>query len=189
MNTEHKDKKQIDTHKTWTIPNILSLIRICLVPVIIWLYCFRQAYWLAAIVIGISGLTDILDGIIARKFNMITDPGKLLDPVADKLTQIAIVFCLSIQFVPMRVLMVTLIIKELIILLLTYLAARKKSINSAQWYGKLCTVILFIVIVVHILIPFLSETVSWTLSMIAIGFTVLSLVMYIRFYTNLPNNQ
>ncbi len=189
MNNEGGKEKQADAQKIWTVPNILSLIRICLIPVIIWLYCFRQAYLSAAIVIGISGLTDILDGMIARKFNMITDVGKLLDPAADKLTQIAIVACLSVQFVPMRALLAVQVIKEFIILLLTYLAARKKSINSAQWYGKLCSVILFIVTAVHILIPFLSETVSWILSMTAITFTVLSLVMYIRFYTHIPDKQ
>jgi cardiolipin synthase len=158
-----------------------------LIPVIIWLYCFRQAYWLTAVVIGISGITDIADGIIARKFNMVTNVGKLLDPVADKLTQIAIVFCLSVQFVPMRVLLAVQVVKELIILLLTYLSARKKSINNAQWYGKLCSVILFIVTVIHIFLPFLSETVSWIFSMTAMTFTVLSLVMYIRFYTHIQN--
>ena len=127
--------------------------------------------------------------MIARKFNMVTNAGKLLDPAADKLTQIAVVVCLSVRFVPMRVLLGVQVIKEFIILLLTYLAARKKRINSAQWYGKLCSVILFIVTVVHILIPFLSETVSWILSMTAIIFTVLSLVMYIRFYAHIPDKQ
>lgn len=189
MSIEDKKKMQIDTHKIWTIPNILSLIRICLIPVIIWLYCFRQTYWLAGVVIAISGITDIADGIIARKYSMVTNVGKLLDPTADKLTQIAIVFCLSVQFVPMRILLVVLVIKELIILLLTYLAARKKSINNSQWYGKLCTVILFIVTVIHILIPLLSETVSWILSMTAITITLISLVMYIRFYMHIFNKQ
>lgn len=160
-----------------------------MIPIIIWLYRFRQAYWLAAVVIVISGITDIADGVIARKFNMITNVGKLLDPVSDKLTQIALVLCLSIQFIPMRVLLVVQVIKELIILLLTYLAARKKSINNAQWYGKLCTVILFIVTIIHILIPYLSEMVSWILSMIAMTFMVLSLVMYLRFYTHIQNKQ
>ena len=168
---------------------MLSLIRICLIPVIIWLYCFRHAYWVAAVIIGISGITDIADGIIARKYNMVTNVGKILDPVADKLTQIAIVFCLSVQFMPMRVLLVVLAIKELIILLLTYLSAKKKSINNAQWYGKLCTVVLFIVTVIHILFPFLTETVSWVLSMTAMAFAILSLVMYIRFYMNIFNKQ
>jgi cardiolipin synthase len=189
MNTEGKKEKQADPQKFWTIPNILSLLRICLIPLFVWLYVSRKDYLLAAIVIAISGITDVLDGFIARKYNMITNVGKILDPTADKLNQLAVVFCLSTQFVSMRVLLGVQIIKELIILLLAYLYARKKIVNSADWHGKLSTVILFIVTVVHIIFPFLANTVSWTITMIALGFSVLSLVLYIRSYTNLPKDQ
>ncbi len=189
MNNKDEKEKRSDAQKIWTIPNILSLIRIGLIPVIIWLYCYKQAYLLTAIVFVLSGLTDILDGFIARKFNLITTAGNILDPLADKLTQIAIVFCLAVQFVPMRVLLAVQVIKELIIMLLAYMTARKKIINSAQWFGKLCSAILFIVIVVHLLIPALSVTISWILSMIAVAFTVFSLVMYIRFFAHMPKKQ
>lgn len=69
-----------------TIPNLLSIVRLCLIPLIIWLYCVKKDYTLAVIVILISGATDIVDGFIARHFNMVSDFGKILDPVADKLT-------------------------------------------------------------------------------------------------------
>ena len=159
-----------------------------MIPLFVWLYVSRKDYLSAAIVIAITGLTDVVDGYIARKFNMVTNVGKILDPTADKLIQLAVVFCLSTQFESMRVLLVVQIIKELIILLLAYLDARKKIVNSAEWHGKLSAVILFIVTVVHILFPFLANTVSWTITMIALGFSVLSLVFYIRRYMNHPKD-
>jgi cardiolipin synthase len=189
MDIETKDKEQVDTQKIWTIPNALSMIRIFLIPLIIWLYCFRQEFWLTAVVVAISAVTDIVDGVIARKFCLVSNVGKLLDPVADKLTQIAIVFCLSVRFVPIRILFAVQVVKELIILILTYLAARKKKINSAQWYGKLCTVVLFAVMITHILDPFLSETVSWVLSITAIAFMLFSLAMYIRLHIRTQNDR
>ena len=75
-----------------TIPNLLSVIRLLMIPVIVWLYCEKQDYIAAAAMIVLSGLTDIADGIIARKFNLVSDLGKILDPVADKLTQAALIF-------------------------------------------------------------------------------------------------
>jgi len=69
-----------------TIPNLLSLVRLLMIPMIIWLYCEKEDYVAAAVMIVLSGLTDIADGIIARKFHLVSDLGKILDPVADKLT-------------------------------------------------------------------------------------------------------
>ena len=71
------------------VPNLLTLIRFILVPFIIVLV-FQEKYLEAFIVLTTSGLTDVLDGYIARKFNFITDFGKLMDPLADKVTQISI---------------------------------------------------------------------------------------------------
>ena len=83
-----------------TIPNLLSAFRILLVPVIVWLYCGRGDYPLTACVLVLSGVTDIVDGFIARRFRMVSDLGKVLDPVADKLTQAAALGCLLTRFWP-----------------------------------------------------------------------------------------
>ena len=80
-----------------TIPNLLSLFRLLMIPVIVWLYVKEKNYYAAAAMVLISGATDIADGIIARKFNMISDFGKILDPMADKLTQGALIICLSFK--------------------------------------------------------------------------------------------
>ena len=81
-----------------TIPNLLSLIRIALIPVFAVLFVDGNYLW-AVIVLAISGLTDFFDGKIARKFNQISALGKLLDPIADKLSQmtIAVVFYLTFK--------------------------------------------------------------------------------------------
>ncbi len=90
---EQNTRKQL-----FTIPNLLSLLRLCMIPLIIWLYCAKKNYALTAAVLVLSGITDTVDGFIARRFNMVTDLGKALDPVADKLTQAAMMFCLLTRF-------------------------------------------------------------------------------------------
>lgn len=76
--------------KIFTIPNLLSAFRLLLIPVFVWAYCIKKAYLLTAGVLLLSGLTDMADGFIARRFHMISDLGKMLDPIADKLSLIHI---------------------------------------------------------------------------------------------------
>ena len=80
-----------------TIPNLLSLLRLLMIPVIVWLYVKEKNYYAATGMVILSGATDIADGIIARKCNMVSDFGKILDPIADKLTQAALIICLSLK--------------------------------------------------------------------------------------------
>jgi len=98
--------------KILTIPNLLSLFRICLIPVIVWLYCVKENYLWTTITLVISGLTDVVDGFIARRFGMISDFGKAFDPVADKLTQIVTLYCLVTRFPLMLLPLGVLIVKE-----------------------------------------------------------------------------
>ncbi len=81
----------------WTIPNLLSLLRIVIVPVFAYFYLNDQV-GLAVLMLALSGLSDFLDGKIARKFNQISALGKVLDPVADKLTQITLAVLLFLSF-------------------------------------------------------------------------------------------
>ena len=83
--------------KIWTIPNFMSFFRLLLVPFIVWAYVGLQNTKLAIILLAVSALTDVLDGRIARRFNMVSDLGKALDPVADKLTQVCVVLCLYLS--------------------------------------------------------------------------------------------
>ena len=89
---------KITTKSVFTIPNILSLIRLIMIPFIVWFYCEKEDYTTTAILLILSGLTDMVDGYIARHYNMISDIGKMLDPVADKLTQLAMLYCFTTKF-------------------------------------------------------------------------------------------
>ena len=78
----------------FTIPNILSMFRLLLLPVIVYMYMNQKDYVLTGTLLVISGVTDLLDGYIARTFNMMSNLGKILDPVADKATQAVVLLCL-----------------------------------------------------------------------------------------------
>ena len=165
-----------------TIPNLLSLVRLLLIPVIVWLYCFTEYHITAVTVIILSGLTDIADGIIARKFHMVSDFGKILDPIADKLTQGAVLICLALQNTWIRALTVLFIIKELCVAVLGYIALRRDSVNSAKWFGKVNTVVLYAVLVLLILFPGMPQWLCALLICISGGMMLLALVLYTRFY-------
>ena len=95
MNEDTPIRKQL-----LSIPNLMGYFRILLIPVIVWRYVTAETvtdYYIAAVIIGISGITDFLDGFVARRFHMITKVGKALDPIADKLTQGAVVLSLCFR--------------------------------------------------------------------------------------------
>lgn len=166
-----------------TIPNLLSLFRILLIPVIIWLYCVQKAYTGTILVIALSGFTDIIDGKIARKFNMVSDVGKVLDPIADKLTQAVLVICLIARYPRMRALLSLFAVKECLMLLWGYWTLKRTdTINSAKWYGKLSTVVLYAVMMTLILFVDIPEAGANALMLLCGGMMLLSLVLYGRFY-------
>ena len=144
-NTNSTQKKIV------TIPNILSFFRLCLIPVIIWLYIGEKNYLWAGIVLILSGATDLADGFIARHFHMISDLGKVLDPVADKLTQAAMLFCLCTRFPLMILPLVLMIVKEGFMGISGIMIIRKTgSVFGADWHGKAVTVLLYAAMIVHV---------------------------------------
>ena len=139
-------------NKIITIPNILSLFRLLLIPVIVWLYVFRQDYLWTTAILALSGITDIIDGIIARKCNMISDFGKTFDPVADKLTQIAMLFCLVSRFQWMLLPLCVLVVKEITAGIMGLMVIRKTGdVFGAVWHGKATTVSLYSMMIIHLL--------------------------------------
>lgn len=166
-----------------TIPNLLSVVRLLLIPLIIWLYCGKQNYGASVAVIVLSGLTDVADGIIARRFNMVSDFGKILDPVADKLTQAALIICLTSKYKWMLVLITEFAMKEIAMLVFGYVTIQKKdSVNSAQWHGKLSTVLLYAVMMVLILFPKIPMAAANVLILTCGLVMLMSFVLYERFY-------
>lgn len=173
-----------------TIPNLLSIVRLMLIPLIVWLYIAKQEYNWAVAVVLLSGATDIVDGFIARRFNMVSDFGKILDPVADKLTQAALIICLTVKYELMFVLIALFAVKELIMGTMGFLAIKKKdSVNSAKWYGKANTVILYAVMTVLILFPGMSDALANTLIIICGAVMLISLALYTRFYVKLFSDK
>lgn len=133
------------------IPNILTIIRFLLIPIII-IFALQNNYIAAIIVLTLSGLTDILDGYIARKFNFISDFGKLMDPLADKATQVTILALLTIQeIIPLWILIIVLL-KELLMISGASFLYGKELVVSSKWYGKLATVLFYVAIVCSLFI-------------------------------------
>ena len=166
------------------IPNILTIIRFLLIPIIL-IYIFTGNYILALIVFTISALTDIADGFIARKFNLISNFGKLMDPLADKLTQIATLTSLVIiHIIPIWILIIV-ISKEFIMICGASFLYGKDVVVYSKWYGKLSTVLLYIAIVFSLLAKQFELTGIWeyidlALFTLAIIMTLFALVMYIK---------
>ena len=132
------------TNRILTVPNAMSAARILIVPVFAVLYLRDHLVWAASALL-VSGLTDMLDGYIARRFHQITDLGKMLDPFADKLTQGVVALCLAIKFPAIRPLLLLFILRELLMLCCALLLLKKhKRPCAAQWYGKVATVMFYV---------------------------------------------
>ncbi len=170
----------------FTLPNLLSVVRLMLIPLIVYLYCFKKMYGEAVLFIILSGATDIVDGFIARKFNMVSDFGKILDPIADKLTQVTVILCIATRFTALWLLVGMFITKELVMMIMGMAAIKKlDSVNSAKWYGKMNTVILYAAMILFILFPNMPSYFSYSLFIICAVSLVISLGLYIHFYYRL----
>lgn len=166
------------------VPNALTIIRFLLIPFIV-ISIFNGDYIIAFIFFTISGITDIADGCIARKFNLISNFGKLMDPLADKLTQISTIASLTIiDIIPIWILAVVLL-KELIMIAGASFLYGKDVVVYSKWYGKLATVLFYVAIVFSLLInqfdlPSIWSNLDLWLFCLALFATVFSLIMYIK---------
>ena len=162
-----------------TIPNILSFFRIILIPFIVVLYVKYQRYGWTAFIILLSGLTDIVDGWIARHFNMVSDFGKILDPISDKLTQAAILLCLVSRFPNMIYIFIFMAIKETAMGITGLLSIRYSGeVRGADWHGKLTTVMLYAMMLTHIVWYGIPGNVSDILLLVVAGIMLVSLTLY-----------
>ena len=168
-------------NKIFTIPNILSMVRLCLIPVILWLYLGKQDYLLTGIVVVISGLTDVVDGTIARKFNMISDVGKVLDPIADKATQIVVMILLALNYPIMLLPIILTFTKEAFMAISGYLVVKRCNIVlGANWHGKAATVMLTATMALHLVWHDINSVVSTILVVLCSALILLSLVLYAK---------
>ena len=168
--------------KKENIPNILTIIRFILIP-FIFISVITKHYFIAIIIFTISAITDILDGYIARKFNYITDIGKLLDPLADKLTQISLLLALTmLNILPLWILIIVFVKECIIIISASFLYSKKDVVVYSKWYGKLATTLFYLAIVCSLIInqfninlPFKVDLYLYYLALLA---TIFSLIMY-----------
>lgn len=166
-------------NKILTIPNLLSIFRLCLIPIFVWLYCVEHQYLWTAGILVLSGITDIVDGFIARHFNAVSDIGKILDPIADKLTQGVMLICLCIRFPFIIALIVTMALKEIFVGITGLMAIhRTGKVQSAKWHGKIATILLYSTMILHVIWYNIPLEVSSLLILICIGIVILSFVLY-----------
>lgn len=184
--------------KNWnTIPNWLSFARIIMVPIFAALYLKGEIIW-AVVVLALSGISDFLDGKIARRFNQISDLGKVLDPVADKLTQITIAVLLYLQFSKGTGLVKTFswiflvfIIKELVMVvfggIMIGLGLRP---SAAVIYGKVATFVFYgVMIFLFAFAPVVGAFITlWVIpeTLMVILVSISALLTLIAFTSYLP---
>ncbi len=170
--------------KIFTIPNIISLFRLILIPFFVFFYFkdnVENHFFWAIFIVVLSGFSDVVDGFIARNFNMVSDFGKILDPIADKMTQAVVLLSLAIKHTALIPMFAVLFLKEL----LTMFAAIQLLSNgtkpiSSKWWGKLTTVVIFITTIYTVVMDIYSVPVYvlYGLIILSIGCMVLSMGNY-----------
>ncbi len=172
--------------KIFTIPNFMSFFRLLLIPVFVYFYHFRRDYVLAIVVLGISYLTDLTDGFVARRLHQVSDLGKALDPVADKLVQGALIICLVLDFPILWLVLIVFVVKECANAYVQMAIRRKTGeARGAELHGKITTWIMDGLILIHVLWHNIPFTVSLALSVLCIVAMLWSLFLYIREYQKL----
>jgi len=170
----------------FTIPNLLSLFRLILIPVYMVMYLNAKVpldYYLSAGVLTLSCFTDLLDGQIARRFNMISNLGKILDPLADKATQFALIVGLAVRYPVLWLLIGLFLVKELFQLFaMLFLMKKGKVLKGALLSGKICTTILFVSLVFLVMFPTIDILVVNIIAAVDFVFLLIAFIDYFVAY-------
>ena len=168
----------------FNIPNCLCFFRILLIPLFLYVYFvadFKNRYLVAAFVLVISGISDFLDGFIARKFNMVTDFGKFIDPVADKLTHFVVAITLLFSYPLAWVLLIIIILKDLMLAIVgLYLYDYGLKITGASWWGKIATAYFYVIVIVLIGLHIPNTVISFVLIITGSVLMLLSFILYAK---------
>lgn len=177
----------------FSIPNLLSLFRILLLPVYVYIYlnaAETYQYILAGTIMAVSCLTDMVDGKIARKYNMITNVGKVLDPFADKLTQFTLTICLSLRYPVLYPVLALFLVKECFQLIVAIIQFRRgKVLPGALMAGKICTTVLFVSLITLVLFPDLNEIAVDVIALVDSIFLGIAFVSYILAFLGKNNKM
>ncbi len=170
----------------FTIPNMLSLFRLVLLPIYAYIYLTAEEdfqFFVAGSIMAVSCMTDMIDGKIARKFNMISTVGKILDPFADKVTQFTLTFCLSLRYPILRSVLLLFVIKEAFQLTLGLIYLHKgMMLPGALLAGKICTTVLFISLIALVLFPNMPEIWVDLIAYMDAAFLAVSFISYFLAY-------
>ncbi len=160
------------------LPNRLTILRIFLIPFFVFFMLSDFSKWIALIIFVVASLTDMLDGKIARKYNLVTDFGKFMDPLADKLLVCSALICLvELKRIPAWI-VIAIISREFIISGFRLVAAEKQIVIAANFWGKIKTVCQMFMVILMIAniraLTLITQIMMW-LSLIL---TVVSLMTY-----------
>lgn len=174
----------------FSIPNIISYIRIALMPVYVYSSLTadcKEEYMMSSFLLLFIAITDFLDGYIARKYNMVTELGKLMDPIADKLFQLAIALCLMYKVPGMWVVFIVFMIKETILGIcnIYFWFRHHRKMDGAMWCGKVSTTIFYSMTFIMALLPPLPELVYYLMEILMVMGLLYAFVNYGRFFMNL----
>jgi len=166
-----------------TIPNLLSLFRLVLIPVYVTIYLnatTTKEYFLAGSILAVSCLTDMIDGQIARRYNMISNVGKLLDPFADKATQFTLTLCLSLKYPILHPVLAMFLAKEIFQLIAFIIHFRwGKALPGSILAGRLCTTVLFVSLIAMVLFPDMNPVMVDAIAVTDTVFLGIAFVSYI----------
>jgi len=172
--------------EVFTIPNLLSLFRLVLIPVYAYIYLNATEdyqYLIAGTIMAVSCFTDMIDGMIARRFNMISTLGKILDPLADKITQFTLTLCLSLKYPVLLPVLALFVVKELFQMTVGIINLRRgKMLPGALMAGKVCTTVLFVSLIALVLLPNMDSRVVDIIAVVDAVFLSISFVSYILAY-------
>lgn len=172
--------------EVFTIPNLLSLFRLALIPVYIYIYLGATQpfqYLTAGTIMAVSCLTDLIDGKVARHFNMVSTLGKILDPLADKVTQFTLTVCLSLKHPQLLPVLILFVVKELFQAIAGFVHLKKgKMLPGALMAGKVCTTVLFVSLIALVLFPNAKAAVVNAIAAVDAVFLAISFISYILAY-------
>ena len=185
--------KRFSKKEIFSIPNLMGYFRILLIPVFCYLYITAETereYLYAALVVLLSSLTDLFDGKIARDFHMVTEVGKALDRIADKLTHAALAICLATRYPMMWALIALMLVKEGYMGVMGLIFLKKgKMLDGAMWFGKVCTAVLFAGLLVLFLFSQLEAAVVNGIIMIMMGIMIVTLCMYVPVFQKMKHEE
>lgn len=173
-------------NKNLNVPNALTVLRILLIIPFV-AFFVQEEIVPAGIVLAVSGLTDMLDGMIARRFHQFTELGQMLDPLADKLTQGAVAICLAVEQPMLIPLLAIFVVKEILMVAGgIYLLRKNKKPGGSEWYGKTATVLFYISFTVIVALKGIwgidNLTVTITLLSITAAFMIFAFVQYAKIF-------